>query len=171
MKLIEQIQTAEKSEFVDKRGKRRKLRITKPWSSTEISAFEKCLPCPLPSEIRELLEYCSGFETDFVDRVFNEHTNRIFFENLPGGLGELSPHCVQIARDYCGNFWMVEVTSSGFGPIFFCSHDPPVFAYQSDSLSRFFEEVFKLGNEPWTSDVLEVGANSQVRFGMRIRKS
>lgn len=154
MKLIEQVQTAEKCEFLDKRGKRRRLRITKPWSSAEISAFEKCLPCPLPPEVRELLEYCSGFETDFVDRVFNEHTNRIFFDYI--GLGEVSPHCVQIAHDHCGNLWIVDVTSSGFGPIFYCSHDPPVFAYQSDSLSRFFEEVFKLGNEPWTSDVLDV---------------
>ncbi|MHC4997250.1 MAG: SMI1/KNR4 family protein, partial [Planctomycetota bacterium] len=71
---------------------------------------------------------------------------------------DLFPHGVPIASDGWGNFWVVDLTpdSSEFGPVWFACHDAPVILYQSDNLSEFLIELFKLCHPPYKSLVDDV---------------
>jgi hypothetical protein len=47
-----------------------------------------------------------------------------------------------IAKTVEGNFWILDVSSSGkWGPIFYFSHDPPVMVNHFDSLESFIHSV------------------------------
>jgi hypothetical protein len=78
--------------------------------------------------------------------------------DFSGGSGgfeflEIFPCAISIAGDGCGNFWVVDLTTSSttWGPIYFACHDPPVIAYQAADLREFVEQWLRLGNRDKTS--------------------
>jgi hypothetical protein len=157
MNAIEIIKQAQKTGFVDKKGKRTALKLDPPLSPAEVVSFENSLPCKLPLEERELLQYCRGISVDF-DKPFIEAS--VCFSGSPGDcdLNWLSPHSFPIVADGDGNDWVVDLTpeSTGIGPIFYNCHDPPVMIFQSESLTHFIQEILKLGNAPWKSEITDV---------------
>jgi cell wall assembly regulator SMI1 len=149
---LEIIRDAQTKSFTTEDGDPDALELKPPLSEKELAAFEARLPCKLPSEIRQLLLYCSGFTggaTDFVDFTGEQ----CMFEHE-----EVFPYGLPIAADGFGNFWVVDLspTSKTWGPIYFACHDAPVILYQSPSLDHFLIELFKMGVPPYKSLIDDV---------------
>jgi len=151
---LEVVKQAEGMSLRDRRGKVTKLELSPPPSEAELRTFESGLPCALPREVRELLAYCSGLTGEFDNTVAE-----VRFAGLDRlGLEEVFPHCVDVAHDSSGNFWVVDLVSDSttWAPVFYACHDPPVILFQTDSFAHFLSELLKLGNPPWESELTYV---------------
>jgi hypothetical protein len=151
VKPVDTIKNAAGTPFEDEDGNIEKLKVLPPLTPEEFRELENGIPCTLPDDARELLEYSRGFDgiLESID----------FSGLLPGfGMEEIFPHAVPIAHDGFGNYWVVDLTaqSTTWGPIFFVCHDAPVIVFQTNSLAHFIDEVIKLGNSPWISEINEV---------------
>ncbi len=149
MEPVEVVKQAAGMTLRDSRGKVTKLELLAPPGEAELRTFESGLPCPLPGEARELLTYCSGLTGEFGDTVAE-----VSFMGLNGfGLEAVFPHCVDVAHDGAGNYWVVDLVSdsTSWAPVFYACHDPPVILFQTDSFAHFLSELLKLGNPPWES--------------------
>ena len=124
---------------------------TGPLTAAGIDDFARSLPCPLPGEVRELLQVCRGFRGGYTEAV--DFTGGLSFE-----LETLFPYGLPIAADGYGNFWVVDLMpgSTEFGPIYYACHDAPVILYQSSSLSDFLTELFKMCSQPHESLIDDV---------------
>lgn len=90
---------------------------------------------PLPTQIQELFAHTSGFSVNGVEIDFRGE--------YPFEFDELFARSMPIAADGEGNFWVVDVSSSGeWGVVFFVAHDPPVVAVQARDLAAFVDQVF-----------------------------
>jgi hypothetical protein len=151
MKPLDIIKQAEEARFEDENGYIEEFKMLPPLTPEEFRQLEARIPCPLPSETRELLEYCRGF-----DGVLES----IDFSGLypEFGMEEVFPHGVPIAHDGFGNYWVVDlsVQTETWSPIFFVCHDAPVVVFQTDNLAHFISEVIKLGHPPWKSEISDV---------------
>jgi cell wall assembly regulator SMI1 len=151
MRPIEILKKAEGLKFTSEDGDADELALLPPLPPDEIDKLQAKLPCRIPEEIRELLSFCRGF-----DGVLEA----IDFSGLSGGFGmeEILPHALPIAHDGFGNYWIIDLTkdSTTWGPIYFACHDAPVIVFQTDSLSHFIEEAFRLGNAPWKGEIDDV---------------
>lgn len=148
---LELIKDAASKTFISEDGDEFSLELEPGLSQAEADQLEKRLPCPLPTEIRELLAYCKGFSggaADFVD----------FTGESCSFAHEAFPHGLPIAADGFGNFWVVDLLpeSDKWGPIYFACHDPPVFLYQSPTLEHFLTELFKCDIPPYESLIDDV---------------
>jgi len=118
----------------DARGKELTIELLPPATEAEMQAIEARLPCPIPADVREALRVAGGlangpFGFSLVD--------------LEGfGLEEVLPHAYSIARDDCGNFWVLDLLPgmTEWAPVFYVCHDPPVLAYQSSGIDAFLQE-------------------------------
>jgi hypothetical protein len=151
MRPVEIIKQAQGMQFKDEDQNVYEIKLLPPLNPDELDQLRATLPCPLPDEVKELLSYCRGF-----DGILES----IDFSGLSGGFGmeEIFPHAVPIAHDGFGNYWIVDLTkdSTTWGPIFFACHDAPAIVFQTDSLSHFINEVLRLGNPPWKSEIDDV---------------
>ena len=146
------VRDAVSADLSDEDGQPVHLELRPPLTTAEIDAFSAELPTPLPTEVRELLELCSGFEGGAADYV--DFTGRdCSFEYEPA-----FPHGVPIAADGFGNFWIVDLLpdSKVWGPIYFACHDAPVILYQSHNLEDFLLELIKCSQPPHESLINEV---------------
>jgi len=149
--LLDVVKRAEGTSLRGERGKMTKLELLPPLDESQLRVFESGLPCPLPGEVRELLAYCSGLTGEFGDTVAE-----VRFSGTDGfGMEEVFPHCVDVAHDGAGNFWVVDLVSDSttWAPVFYACHDPPVILFQTDSFAHFLSELLKLGNPPWESEL------------------
>lgn len=148
--LIEFLKKAEGTIFINEDGEKDDFKLRPPLNAKELSTLEGCLPCPLPADIRELLEFASGF-----DGVLAEG---IGFGTTEFGLEDIFPNARTLAADGYGNYWVVDLTreSKSFGPIFYACHDAPVIVFQTDSLLHFIREIVRFGNKPWKSEIADV---------------
>ena len=134
--------------FEDADGEVVTLELGPGLSVEQLQDFERRLPGPLPGDISELLELTRGFEFEPVDEVD-------FLGELAWGHEAAFPHALPIAPDGFGNFWIVDIDerTGEWGPVYFASHDPPVFVVQSATLADFLTEVLNLGR-PGTDSLL-----------------
>jgi SMI1 / KNR4 family (SUKH-1)/6-bladed beta-propeller len=152
MTLAEMVRNAHDSPASTADGRPIQLHLGSPLSPTEMEVFAARLPCALPHEVRELLELCRGIEGSPLATI--DFTG----QTLPFEYPEVFPHGLPIAADGYGNFWVIDLMPrrTEWGPVYFASHDPPVILYQSDSLSAFLTEVFKLLVPPYESLIDDV---------------
>ena len=138
MSLVELVREGAKVRLTDEEGEPISIELLPGLTPAEIEELEGTLPCPLPAEVRELLELCGG-----VDGVGAE----VDFSRLRGTnvLHDLFPHGLAIASDGFGNFWTVDLwpSSQEWGPIYFHCHDPPMILLQSPSLRHFLGALFE----------------------------
>jgi len=151
--LIEFLKQTEGTTFVNPDGLKNGFKLLPPLSEQELISLASNLPCPLPADILELLQFARGFDGTWLEEVC--------FADPDGAsevLGEIFPNAISLASDGAGNFWIVDLTkdSNTWGPIFFACHDAPVIVYQTDSLLHFVQEVVRGGNRPWKSEVDDV---------------
>jgi hypothetical protein len=125
----------------DPDGNVERLDLLPPMPESDIERLADRIPCPLPGSVRELLQHTRGFATGPLESL--EFGGLDAFE-----FPEVFPHAVDLAHDGFGNYWVADLTSASreWGPIYFACHDPPVIVFQSPDLSRFLEEVLKLGD-------------------------
>jgi cell wall assembly regulator SMI1 len=126
-------------ELVNDRGKEETLELLPPATAEEISTLEATLPAPLPVEIREALEFSKGFANGPLESLSLSELGRF-------GLEDVFPHAHPIGHDGLGNYWVMDLLpeQTTWGPVFFACHDPPVIAYQSDTISDFVREIVAL---------------------------
>lgn len=149
---LEIIRRAADAQLSTEDGEAVVLELHRGLSPEEIDALAQELPCPLPSEIRELLQGVGGFEGGAAE--FVDFTGRsCSFEYQPA-----FPQGLPIAADGFGNFWVVDLLPSSrtWGPIYFACHDPPIILYQSPDLAHFLDELFKCNTPPYQSLVDDV---------------
>lgn len=134
--------------MVDEDGNSTKLKLRPGLSSKAISDIEEKLPCAIPSHIRELLEFTSGFENGPLDDL--DFTGSLSFEYK-----DMFPHSLAIAGDGFGNFWVIDLMSQSadWGPVFYACHDPAVIVYQADNLESFIKDFLRFANPPHQADL------------------
>lgn len=146
--IIELLKKNQETVFVDEDGNTDSFALLPPMTESEIAAFEKTLPCPLPDQIRELLRFARGFRGVLEEINFTGPDDGF-------GLESIFPHAIPLAADGFGNFWIVDLTSESqsWGPVFYACHDAPVMVYQADSLQHFIEQAILFGNDPWKGEI------------------
>jgi hypothetical protein len=165
LKIIKQ---ADGTIFITREGKKQSLSLLPPLSGKDCGKLEISLPCPIPTEERELFQYARGFEVPNLLKATHGALTEFDLSGVDGGFGleEVFPHAFSVAGDGCGNFWVVDLTreSKSWEPIFFACHDPPVIVYQTDSLAHFIEDALKGGNPPWHSEIEDVHGTLTTRI-------
>jgi hypothetical protein len=150
--LLEILKNAAGTPLVSKGGVQEEFRLLPSLTPEELRELEAGIPCPLPTEMRDVFTVTRGFECGDLGLVD--------LAGLPGGFGqvEVCPHAISIAGDECGNYWVIDLTSDSrsWGPIYYACHDAPVFVYQTDSLIHFVQEALRGEIEPWKSEIWDV---------------
>lgn len=139
---LEVVRAAEGTELrYEPQGEPEHLELLPPMTGSEIDGLATRIPCPLPDSVRDLLEHTRGFATGPLESLDFAGLGTFEFP-------EIFPCPVDLAHDGFGNYWVVDLTSgsTGWGPIYFACHDPPIIAFQSPNLAHFLEEVLKLGD-------------------------
>jgi cell wall assembly regulator SMI1 len=134
------IENGLKETFRDSKDNMYQLQAKPGLNQAQIEEFEKRLAVQLPSEVRELLGFTSGFS-------FPQFGDVNFFAKEVFGLEELIPLGVTTSTDGCGNDWVVDINkdTGAWGPVIFVSHDPPVVVIQARDLAGFLEQILDLG--------------------------
>jgi hypothetical protein len=135
------IQSALQQNLVDDDGNPVYLSRLPGLTREEIDEFASLLPCPLPGDVRDLLEFCSGLEGALDPIDFTGRSLRIGFD-----LDDLLPHGLPIAPDGLGNVWAIDLLedSREWGPIYYCCHDAPVMLLQAFTVQQWVSEVVKM---------------------------
>jgi hypothetical protein len=125
--------------LVDDDGDEEVLELLPAATADEIAALEADIPSPLASEIREALGVSKG--------LANGPIESLSLIDLGGfGMEDVFPHALSIGHDGFGNYWVVDLLGDrpDWGPVFFACHDPPVIAFQSDTVEAFVRDVVAL---------------------------
>ena len=150
--ILKLINDAQQLNLVDEYGEQYHLTPLPGLNESELNELEQGLPCKIPGHIRKLLIEYRGIDglLDILDFTGRECASGFEFE--------LFPSAIAIAHDGFGDYWIVDLChdSTEWGPIYFCSHDPPVILYQSPSLHHFIEEVIKMFVPPHRSLIDDV---------------
>lgn len=149
---LQVIEEALATQLVNDDGEPVTLTLRPPLSEVELATLEATLPGPLPADVRQLLQRCSGIDGTAVEVLdFTGADNDV-------DTSELVPRGVPIAADGFGNFWVAEVPpdATTWGPVWYLCHDPPVLVYQSATLAGFLDALFASHRPPHTSTVDDV---------------
>jgi cell wall assembly regulator SMI1 len=122
--------------LTDEEGEEHVLQLQPPATAAEIRKLEDTLPAPLPVEMRAALGVSTG--------LANGPLESFSLLDLEGfGLEEAFPHVYSIAHDGYGNYWVLDLLPEPgpWGPVFYACHDPPVIAYQAESIEAFLRDV------------------------------
>jgi hypothetical protein len=127
-------------QYISEDGDEYKVELKNGLTDEQIDGLAKGLPTEkVPTEIRELLKFASGFEFFGLEEVTFDGVGQFGFE-------EFFPHSVQLAGDGFGNFWILDVDKNGnWGNVFYVCHDPAVIVKHSDNLTQFIEHVNDFG--------------------------
>jgi hypothetical protein len=152
MSLLQLVQSAAGMPMVDEDGEVDRLSLLPGLTSRELEQLAQRLPCPIPTEVHDLLAFTRGFENGPLESVCFAGMHEIF--DFP----EIFPHPLTIAHDGFGNYWVVDLHahSTQWGPILYVCHDPPVIVMQSGTLQHFIKEVSRLANPPHASELNDV---------------
>ena len=122
--------------LTDEEGEEHVLELRPPATAAEIRKLEDSLPASLPEEMRAALGVSTG--------LANGPLESFSLLDLEGfGLEEAFPHVYSIAHDGYGNYWVLDLLPEpgAWGPVFYACHDPPVIAYQAESIEAFLQDV------------------------------
>ena len=122
--------------LVDDDGESCVLEFLPPATPDEIAKLEAELPSPLPVEIREALQLSKGFLNGPLESFS-------LLDYGQFGMDDVFPYAHSIGHDGFGNYWVLDLLpdSTSWGPVFFACHDPPVIAYQCETVEQFFRDV------------------------------
>jgi hypothetical protein len=145
MTALERLKSILNERYVSEDGDEYKVELKPGLADQQIDKLATQLPSgQIPTEIRELLKFASGFEFFGVDEITFDGIGQFGFENI-------FPYSVQLAGDGFGNFWILDIDNKGnWGNVFYVCHDPAVVIKHSENLSEFIkhiDEFGKLGKE------------------------
>lgn len=150
--IIEELQRAQGTAVFDEEGEASRISLLPPLSPPEIKRLQQRIPCPIPTAMLEVFQFCRGFEGSALDTVdFSGKPYRFGFE-------QFVPHAVELAADGFGNHWIADLVEDAtvWGPILYVCHDAPVLVYQCESLLHFIEEVLRFGQPPFAREINDV---------------
>jgi len=148
MTTIEQLKSILTEQYVSEDGDEYKVELKSGLTDQQIDELAERLPAgQIPTEIRELLKFASGFEFDPLEEVTFDSVGLFGFE-------EFFPNSVQLAGDGFGNFWILDVSENGnWGNVFYVCHDPAVIVKHSENLAQFIEHVNDFGKNGSNSNL------------------
>jgi hypothetical protein len=144
---------------VDEDGNEEVINLMPPLSAEELKRLEQRIPCPLPPEAKELLNFTRGFEGGPLESIdFGGLDEPIFEDLFPCGL--------PIAHDGFGNYWVLDLTSTTthWGPVLYVCHDPPVVVYQCNDVPVFIHDVLRMAEAPWGGPIDDVHEKHSMRI-------
>ena len=160
MKPVEIVKQGKETVFVDKKGGHSTLKLLPPMNEADLAKLETEIGCGLPHEMRELMQYCSGFELpEYQFRGSQACLQSVLFAGHDIFSSEdIFPHGFAVGSDDNGNFWVVDLRTDNpeDTAVFYACHDPPVILHQAHTLGEFIEQVLAL------SDPSAAGALNQV---------
>ncbi|WP_343304153.1 SMI1/KNR4 family protein [Chitinophaga niabensis] len=117
-------------------------------SDKEIDTIAKHLRTRhIPDDVRELLQFSSGFLFYGLDAITFDGTKD--FEML-----NLIPNPVRVAGDGYGNYWVLDVDKDGnWGSVFYVCTDPAVIVKQSENLAEFLQHLHEYGTDMRKSSI------------------
>ncbi len=146
MSLVDRFLALKGRRFTDEDGNEYQLALLPAMSGADIAAFEERIPCPVPNDIRALLNVTRGVENGPLESFDISGM-------MEGGFGleEIFPTPLSIAHDGFGNYWVADLLpgSTAWGPIYFACHDAPVIVYQCASLSEFLDAFLEMAQPPY----------------------
>jgi len=140
MTATEKLKSILTEQYVSEDGDEYKVELKEGLTDQQINELAKSLPTgQVPTEIRELLKFSSGFEFYGLDEVTFDGVGQFGFEKL-------FPNSVQLAGDGYGNFWILDIDNKGnWGSVFYVCHDPAVIVKHSENLTQFIEHISDFG--------------------------
>jgi hypothetical protein len=137
---LEKLKSIQTEQYVSEDGDEYKVELKQGLTDQQINELAQGLPtATIPTEIRELLKYSSGFEFYGFDDITFDGVGLFGFE-------EFFPYSVQLAGDGFGNFWILDIDKNGnWGCVFYVCHDPEVIVKHSDNLTQFIEHLDDYG--------------------------
>lgn len=136
----EQLKSILTEKYISEDGDEYKVELKSGLTELEVDELAKRVPKgQIPTEIRELLNFASGFEFYGLEEVTFDGIEQFGFE-------EFFPNSVQLAGDGFGNFWILDIDKNGnWGNVFYVCHSPAVIVKHSDNLAQFIEHVNDFG--------------------------
>lgn len=115
-------------------------------SEEDINQIARQLPGrQVPADIRELLQFTSGFLFFGLDAITFDGVREFDMLNL-------IPFPVRLAGDGYGNYFVVDVDRNGkWGPVFYVLNDPQVMIKHSENITEFLEDIHAFGKRTGTS--------------------
>lgn len=125
--------------LMDEDGREEILELLPPATAEEIAELEEALPSPLPPDIRAALQVAKGLANGPLESL-------TLIDLGEFGMEDVFPYAHCIAHDGFGNYWVVDLVpgDSAWSPVFFACHDPPVIAYQCDTVETFVRQAVAL---------------------------
>lgn len=125
--------------LVDDDGEEEVLELLPPATDHEVAELEARLASPLPREIRDALGVAKGLANGPLESLSLADLGEF-------GLEDVFPHAHPVGHDGFGNYWLVDLIPGRpeWSPIFFACHDPPVIAFQSETLEAFVRDAVAL---------------------------
>ncbi len=138
----EQLLQLLKKTYTSEDGDEYQIELKPGLSEQEVEDFEKLLPTKqIPKDHKELLQFTSGFDFYGIDEVSFDAIGQFGFE-------EFFPNSIQLAGDGFGNFWILDIYSTGeFGNVFYVCHDPPVIVKHSENILQFIQHIDEYGSD------------------------
>lgn len=136
----EQLKSILTEKYISEDGDEYKVQLKSGLTELEIDELAKRVPKgQIPTEIRELLNFASGFEFYGLEEITFDSFEQFGFE-------EFFSNSIQLAGDGFGNFWILDIDKNGnWGNVFYVCHDPAVIIKHSDNLTQFIEHVNDFG--------------------------
>lgn len=140
MNPTEKLKSILTEKYISEDGDEYKVELKSGLSDQQIDRLAEKLPTgQIPTEIRALLKFASGFEFSGLEEVTFDGVGQL-------ELQEFFPHSVQLAADGFGNFWMLDIDKNGnWGSVFYVCHDPAVIVKHSANLTQFMEHIDDFG--------------------------
>jgi hypothetical protein len=107
-------------------------------NTSEIDVYRQRAGGVVSADFERLLRFARGMRFGPFGLIdFTGGSHSFSMENL-------LPCGVALAADGYGNFWVADLDgeSGSCGPVFFCSHDPPVLMIAATSLDAFLRDLF-----------------------------
>jgi hypothetical protein len=138
----EQLQIMLNQRYFDEDNKPYRVELKRGLNEEALDRFTAQFPShKLPADIKELLQYASGFYFSGIDEITFDRSSEF-------GLDNLFPWSVQLADDGFGNSWILDVDKQGnWGAVFYVSHDPAVVVKHSNNLTEFLQHIDEYGKK------------------------
>lgn len=138
MDLLKKVKEIQQGAYYGENGEPIKVDLLPGLSLKQIEKVQENVPNKtLPPSFINLLKNTSAISFRYL------HMDEISFTNFGEfGFNELIQSCLTLTGDGAGNFWIVEISSSGeWGEVYFICHDPPLIVKQANSFYEFLNQL------------------------------
>lgn len=147
---LQQLKMIMHEQYISEEGERYSVQLKPGLNNQQVQKMGASLPGHLPGEIADLLRFTSGFGFYGMEDIVFDAVNVSGFKNI-------FPWSVQLTGDGLGNFWVVDIHSTGaWGAVFYVCHDPAVIVKHSRNLAQFIRHIHEYGMEEGASHMARI---------------